>query len=476
MIRDLLTPYDFQQRIINKISPYDYYALFLDMGTGKSLITINVLRNKFRKHGVFKVLVLCPIIVIRNWRNEFLMSMQLPEKHVAVIDGSTKKKRLKQLANKDNIVTILNYDALLTTDIEEFLTEWAPTAVICDESHKIKTRTSARFKAVRRISKHSSFRYILTGTPITNNLMDLFAQYLFLDKGRAFGDSFTAFRNRYFIDMNAGWKASGKTGYFPDFQVIDSLLPEVTRKLEATSVRLKKEDCLDLPEYTMQIVDFDLSSEQQKHYNEVRDELITWLEKQEDNPLVAKNALTKILRLNEISSGYMKLEDGSVHKFKMNPRFSACMELVECLAPYKTIIFAVYRQSYADLIAGLDKRGIKYVELHGGISSKQKLENVDLFNDLSLDYQVCLANPKSAGLGVNLKPARYKIYYNRTYSLDDYLQSRDRNNRAGSLEFHDKITDYNLIAGKTIDAVIFDKVLHKKKFSEKILDIKRMLI
>jgi len=472
-LRKLLTPYDFQKKIIDRAKEYNAFAFLCQAGTGKTLMAINVLRHKYRDlGGVVPTLILCPIIVLKNWKKELLLSSQIPEDRIAVIDGYNKAKRLKQLKDPNNVVIIINYEALLTEEIYNYLLAWKAKIVICDESQRIKSHTSKRFKAVMKLSSESIHRYILTGTLVDNTFFDIFAQYLFLDRGQSFGTSFVAFRSRYFVDFNATWKGSKK--YFPDFRFINQRLPEIHNKLNETGVSIKKEDCLDLPDYVEQIIGFELPSETAKAYKELRDDLITFIEKEGDNPAIVPNALTKLLRLNEITTGYLKLEDGTIHKFKDNPRLGALMELLDSIN-HKVIIFAVYRENYSDIKAALEKKKIEYVEIHGGVSGEDKIKNVDIFNDLDNNVKVCLANPKSAGLGINLKSARYKIYYSRSHSLGDFEQSKARNYRAGSIDYHNKVTDYHLVAEGTVDAAILESLRNKQAFANKILDIKKLL-
>ena len=262
---------------------------------------------------------------------------------------------------------------------------------------------------------------------------------------------------------------------YPKWRIPKHKEAEFTEKLSTRAARITTEEAVELPEMIINKLDVELSKEQQKHYNEVVKELITWLDDQEDNPLVVKNALTKMLRLNEISSGFMKLYDGSIHKFKTNPRLDACMELVDQAAPHKVIIFCIFKENYKDLRRELKKKGIEYVEITGEVSTEEKLAAAASFNDTEKGPRVCIANTRAAGLGVNLTGARYKFYYTRGFSLDDYLQSQKRNNRAGAIKYHDRLFDYHLVAPNTIDERIYKRILQKKKFSEKLLDIKDMI-
>jgi len=470
---ELLEPYFFQQEIIRRFCDENNAALFLGMGTGKSLITSNLIRYKMNTHmEILNTVIFCPIIVLENWKRELLMSTRIPEHMIGVVMGS-KAKRIKMIKNPQYKVLIINYEAARTTAIKQELMEFSPSIVVCDESHMIKSRTSSTFKAVKEIALSALYKYILTGTPITaGNAVDLWSQFNFLDNGETFGERFYSFQSKYFINKNAGWDHPKA---FPLWIMNPSLEPEFKERLHSKSVFMETDECVDLPDVVSQEVDIPLTTEMKKHYDEVRKDLITWIDGQEDSPLVVTNALTKLLRLSEILSGYMKLSDDSIVRFKVNPRTDALMSLVEHSAPHKLIVYAIFRQNYKDIAEALDKKKIKYVEIHGSISAKQKLENVDTFNDMDNEVRVAIVNPVSGGVGINLKSAKYRTFYTRGHSMKDYLQAKARNERAGSIDIHKKIFHYDLVSKGTIDESILCSLKEKKKFATNLLEIKKLL-
>ena len=462
--------YDFQKGIYNRFKDSDNAALLCDMGVGKTPMTICLIRYKYAMAGgVLPTVIFCPVIVLENWRDELTTWTKLTDKHIGIVKG-TPKKRLQTIENLDHKIIIVNYEALRSDAVVKALIKRRFQIAACDESHKIKTYKSIGCRKVLQITKTANtFRAILSGTPITNAVTDIWSQFLFLDRGATFGNRMSIFKARYMEQ----YIPHGET--YPKWRIPKHKEAEFTEKLSSAAARITTEEAVDLPEMIINKVNVELSKEQQKHYDEVAKELITWLDEQDDNPLVVTNALVKMLRLNEISSGFMKLYDGTIHKFKSNPRLDACMELVENSTPHKVIIFCIFKENYKDLRRELEKRKIEYVEITGEKSTDEKLAAARSFNNVDEGPRVCIANTKAAGLGVNLVGARYKIYYTRNFSLDDYLQSQKRNNRAGAIKFHDQLFDYHLIAPKTIDETIYKKLIEKKKFSSRLLDIKTML-
>jgi SNF2 family DNA or RNA helicase len=455
--------YSFQEDAVRRAVQYNSYAFLADPGCGKTAMVINTIK---RKLGSFpKTIIFSPKITLRNWQDE--LKLWAPdEKSVGILLGSP-KRRLEII--RENKIIIANYECVRSRDILDALRGFSADVVIADESHRLKNPRAIQTKAVLDISRNTTFRYIMTGTVATNTYLDLFSQYLFLDRGDTFGSNFFVFRGRYFVNKNAAW--SGPKAY-PDWRFNDAMKEDLIQRVSLKSSYFKKEDVLDLPDLVDQKIYADLSSEQLKHYIEIKDELISWIDSQEDNPMVVQNALTKVLRLNEIINGYMKLADGTIHKFEDNPRLEALEELLEDLAPHKVIIYAIYKENYEDI-----KRVVKkaYVEIHGSVSDKDRYAAVEAFNDPSSNVRFCIANPRSAGIGINLKQAKYAVYYSRNFSLEEFLQSKARNYRAGSIDIHDKITHYHIIAPGTIDENVFHSLINKNKMIKSLEDIKRML-
>lgn len=447
----------------------------MEAGTGKTLIALNILRHKYNVHRqVFPTIVFCPIIVLNNWKREFEMCTKVPPNMIGVVMG-TKAKRLKIIHDTAHKVLIVNYEATRSDEIMDALLAFRAMAVVGDESHKFKNHKlkTPRKKdtitgAVIRLSQFAKYKIIMSGTPVPKP-EDIWSQYYFLDRGTTFDDRFYSFKSKYFMNKNANWKDAKS---YPDWRFIESKTDEYKEKLSSKCVSMKREECVDLPDLVEKVVHIQPSPEMLKHYKELKNQLITWVEGQPDNPTVVSNALTKVLRLAEVLSGYLKLEDESIVKIKNNSTIDGLMELIESMGDSKVIVFCKFKQNYEDIARALEKKKIEYVEIHGGISTKQKLENVDVFNDMSNQVRVCIANAKSGGVGINLKAASYTVYYSLDYSLVDFEQSRARNYRSGSIDLHSKITHYFMCHAGLITQKILESVRNKKEFADNLLDLK----
>lgn len=450
-----------QKAAIDAAKDKDYFAFLFDCGVGKTATCIHVLRFKFGLAGkLLPTLIICPVIVLQNWKAEWLKFSYVPAEKICVLIGTVELrisqfKKFRKMFGSD-FVCVVNYEILVSSEklLKELL-EWAPTCLVIDESQRIKTPSSKRTKAVVKIAEKAKYRYLLTGTPILNSPLDIFSQWLALDLGKAFGKNYFIFRAKYFYDKNANANKNQKV--FPLWHVRPDSFAEIHTLISPHSLRAKKEDCLDLPPLVKLKFLIDLSTEQRRHYSGMRDNFITFLS---SSAVKADIALTKMLRLLQITSGYMIDDARRVYTFNDTPRIKALTDLIEDISPnHKILVWSVFKENYNQIRNVCEKLGVGYVEGHGEISAKDKFKNVDDFNSND-NVRIFIGHPASVGLGVNLCSASYSIVYSRSWSLEQDVQSEARNYRAGS-EIHSKVTKIDLIAKDTLEQGII-QVLEKK--------------
>ena len=462
----LVPPWQHQLETIRECVDRNYYGLFFDPGTGKTATVINILRTKYTKHQrLMRTLILTPRIVVPNWKREFSVHSRVPSEKVTCLTGSQKNRvKLVKKVGGSGHVFITNYEAMLMKDLHGLLKDWGIECLVLDESHKIKDYKAKRTKAVIDLSKTARYAYLLSGTPVLNNLMDLFTQYLCMDGGATFGTNFFSFRAKYFFDKNA---AMPRNKYFPNWQIDRKKVAAIQGKLNATSKRILKKDCMDLPPLIRKRIEVEMSPEQKKHYKEMETAFITYLN---DRACVAELAITKALRLQQIASGFLKLVDegedsDNVVWFPESPRIEALRELLSEHSPnHKLIVWAVFKQNYAMIRKVCEELGLKYVEVHGEIPDKDKDANVEKFNNDD-DVRVFIGHPLSGGIGINLVASDISIFYSRNFSLEQDLQAEARNYRGGS-ERHPCVTRYDLTAVGTLDEKILEVVEQKSKLGD----------
>ncbi len=442
------------------------FALLFEPGLGKTRTEIELLRIQYNQaKRIKRTLIIAPTITLENWRNEFQMFTKIDREKLVILYGTGKQREKMAGAmlfgtDPDRIV-ITNYQTLIMKPMVELLKNWNAEIVVADEMHYVKNPTAVCSKGLRAVSSGADTRHGLTGTAILNTPMDIFGQWLFLDRGATFGDNFVVFRNRFFEDKNRNMP---RHIHFPNFIARPNCVDHVKALIQPMAASAIKSECLDLPPLIKKKINVELSPEQNKNYKEMKETFITWL-KNGDNktPVVATTALTKLLRLMQITSGFVKDDDGTEIPYKKNPKAEALDELLETILPNKVIIWAVFKQNYEFVRKVVAKHKVLMVECHGDVPNAKKFEAVERFNT-DPNVKVFLGHPRSLGIGINLVAANYMIYYSRDFSLGNDVQSEARNYRAGS-EIHDNVTRYDLVAGGTVDELCMVSLENKSEIS-----------
>jgi len=453
----------------------DDMAILAEMGTGKTGAMANILRRRAERLDMLpKTLILSPQVTLFNWRDELLKHTYINDSKMLVLhkQGSAGKiKQLEQeLKNDPHKIVIVNYEALLSDKLYDYIINWGPQILICDESHYVKNHKAKRSKKVAQIADQAWQRFIMTGTPILNNPTDIFMQYRILDGGATFGKDFFVFNSTYMEDKNASWKGRGGS-YFPDWQPRVDKFPELQRKMYRKAIRVTKDECLDLPPLIEETYKIPLSPKQRKYYDEMYRDFVTFVqEASKEGAVTAQLAVTKALRLQQIVTGFVQTEDGDIIEIKENPRLDAVKQLLLALhAEHKTIIWCSFRFNYKQLGKLCDNLGINHVFLTGEMNLKEKQDAMDTFRTDNT-CRVIIANRRAGGIGVNLVEASYSIVYSRNFNLNDELQSAARNHRGGS-EIHERVVKINLCAKDTIDEHVTEALGNKKNIADLIVEI-----
>ncbi len=465
---DLTGLWSHQKKVLTLTELRRAFALFWEMGTGKTKAAIYVLRQKCNQEKKFlNTLIVSPLITLQNWKNEFKAHSKFTDEQVIILEGSEKERMELFLANYGKAIFLVNYEAFgRMSKLAELFLKYPPDALFCDESHKLKNTAAKQTKAVIKIADKAKYKFLLTGTPVLNNPMDIFGQFRVMLGGFPSGEyidkNFFNFRSRFFFDKNAGMPSHV---HFPDWKPRPNAYKELNSIISMHSMRVLKEEVLDLPDFVEENLYVGMLPEQEKHYNEMRQDFLTYVG---DKACVADLAITKALRLQQIVSGYIPIDIEKTKNFKHTPRQVALRELLEELTPNnKVVIWAVFHENYNQISTICRELNIGYVEVHGLVDSKQKYSNVDSFsNDDSV--RVFIGNPLSAGLGINLVSACYNISFSRNFSLEAYLQAKSRSHRGGQVR---KVTWINLVTPDTIDELILKALDSKELMGEKLLSV-----
>jgi SNF2 family DNA or RNA helicase len=442
------------------------YAFFFDVGTGKSATMVNVLRHIFLHHGgIMNTLILAPVAVLKNWEKE-IATHSTGVQHVEILSGPVTKRVKKILAAKimgKKKIFVTNYDALTNKALPKALLEWGPQVLVCDESQRVKNPAAVRTKAVTTLADVCRYKYLLSGTPITNSPMDIYSQFRILDGGETFGKNFFTFRNTWFYDANAGMPTQK---HFPDWRPRPGVYAAFNKMIYEKAMRAIKSECLDLPPFIRTTRHVELSAEQKALYTRMKQDWVAYID---DKAFVAQIALTKALRMQQIISGFCTDDEGGCHVIKTNPRLAALAEMLEDMhTQHKIIVWACFKENYRTISQVCEKLKIPYRMLIGGMSDVERNAAMTEFESDS-KIRVMIANQGAGGVGINLISSDVSIYFSKTYSLEQDLQSEARNYRGGTEKLHTKVTRIDLVAPDTIDEVVNEALAKKLNASEAIL-------
>lgn len=470
------TLWNHQKQVIALSKKLPDLAVFHETGTGKTCSAIQILRHKFAEVGrLRKTLIISPPITLTNWKREIGVFSKVSTSDVIVLQGSQKKRVadfMKACTEGDsslsrNRIVVTNYEAMQMETLFALIKQWCPEILVCDEAHRLRNKDSIRAKRVAQIADNCTHRYLLTGSPILNSAMDIFFPYRILDGGKTFGNNFYSFRAKYFTDKNSAF--AGKDSYFPDFVANTSTYPELNSKIYSKAHRAVKAQCMDLPPLLRRVDAVELSTEQKKLYRDMKTEFLAWItteKKEKPVAVVAQLAITKALRLLQITSGFVKAEDGIEYTIKDNPRLAYLKELLAELAPQgKIIVWSCFRHTYGEIAKVCEELNLEYSMIVGG--GKDHQEQIDRFVK-DPNVKIMIANQQAGGIGINLVQANFAIYYSKSFSLDHDMQSEARNYRGGS-EMHDKVTRIDLVAPGTIEEEVTEALASKQRIADILL-------
>jgi len=380
-------------------------------------------------------------------------------------EKTQKKQKELEILKKvtDNLVLfIMNVEALSTKrgfeQADKFLfTHRAILAV--DESTTIKSRTASRTKNLIKLSKKAPYRRILTGSPVTKSPLDLFTQCEFLEDHILGHSSFWTFQNRY-AKMVRRTLGSHSFNQIVGYQN----LSELNGLIENFSYRVRKEECLELPDKVYQKRIVELTDKQKSIYLQMKKSALAFVES--EGMISASTILTQIIRLQQVCSGYAKLDDGKTIYLTNNKMPELLSVLEETNG--KVIIWANFTYDIESISAKLsDIYGSNTVaSYYGATPNDERQQIVETFQDPQSELRFFVGQPRTGGYGLTLTQAHTVIYYSNGYDLEVRLQSEDRAHRIGQTN---KVTYIDIIAEKTIDEKILVALRSKIDISSQIL-------
>jgi len=437
-------------------------ALFWEMGTGKTKVVIDTGAYLFQQNHINAIVVLAPNGVHFNWATDEL-PIHMPDAtaermHVHVYQsGKANTQRHKDAVDRcikhDGLaVMLMSYNAVMTDKGRRAL--WAmlkkrECLYVADESAYIKTPGAKRTKRVVASGAYAPFKRILTGTPVANSPFDVYSQVRFLDpvfwRQHSIGSG-QIFRHT-FGEMVQFEDANGRTHEFAKgYRNLDVL----RTWLQPISSRVLKEEVLDLPPKLFTKRYFELSPAQRRAYDELTRDYETELDNGEITtaPLV----IQRMVRFQQITSGYLPSDDGAFTRFPTNPRLGLAEEFRdEC--PTQAIVWAQRNEDIDQLLGVFGDAAVRH---DGQCSDAEREYAKKAFKAGEKKWFV--AKPSSGGVGLTLTEAKNMMYYNTGYNLGERQQSEDRFHRIGQ---EDAVTVRDCAALNTIDEGIIDALRNK---------------
>ena len=452
-------PYAHQLKALKKSHNKELFAYFMEMGTGKSKVLIDNVSMLYDKGKINGFLLVAPKGVYKNWFDSEIpthMVKHIDKKIVLWQANITKSQQLKLDSlfepGEDLHILIMNVDAFSTSKGVEFAAKFLRchrTMMAIDESTTIKNPDAKRSKHICSLGQYAKYKRILTGSPVTKSPLDLYKQCEFLGEGLLDFTSYYAFRTRYAIlkTMNFGsHSAKVPVGY--------QNLQELSDKIAVFSDRVLKEDCLDLPDYTYQKRIIQLSKEQQKIYDQMKNVALAQMD---GKLMTTSTALVQLMRLQQITCGHFKADDGTLKIIK-NERVNALMDILEEVEG-KAIIWAHWRHDIDSIVKAIEKEYPGSVmTYYGSTSTEDRAKAIKEIQDPESKVRFLVGTPQTGGYGISLTEANVMIYYSNGYDLEKRTQSEARINRIGQKR---KMTYIDIICEKTVDERIV-KALRKK--------------
>lgn len=411
---------------------------------------------------VTKVLIVSPTSVCYVWEKELEETAAFP--YVCKVMLGDKRARLKVLSDlKKNCqklkVAVINYESTWRDDIFEALQSYDADMIICDESQRIKTHNSKQSKAMHKLGDMAMYKLILSGTPVQNNAMDIWSQYRFLDR-TIFGDSYYAFRGRYAV--MGGFECKQITGY--------KNLDELVKKEHSIAFRVTKEEAIDLPEQTFETRYIELSRKERKLYDMLRKN--SYAELANGGQITAATVLTKLLRLQQLTGGFLVKDDATKPEQISTAKLDALKDIILDYVVdggKKLVIFARFLAEVKAIIKLAEKvlpADMTFVSIYGDVKKEERGSIVEQFQT-DKNTVLFIGQIDTAGTGITLTAADTCVYYSKSFNYATYEQSLSRIHRLGQAN---KCTYIDLVVSDSVDETITKALRKKENIAKTVVD------
>ncbi len=403
------TPFDHQKTTASFLSLRHRAFCFNEQGTGKTASVIWAADYLMKKKLVKRVLVLCPLSIMKSaWQQDvFKFAMH---RSCSVAYGSAQQRAKIIRAGAEFVV--INFDGLATV-FDEIMAGGFDLIVV-DEANAYKNAQTNRWKVLNKVVKGTNPRvWMLTGTPAAQSPVDAYGLGRMLDTAKC-PKFFTPFRDSVMMKVT-------QFKWAPKPQAT-----KIVHEILQPAIRFEKKDCLDLPEVTHTEREVELTPQQKKYYNQLKNDMLF---KAAGEEVSAVNAATQVNKLLQISGGAVYTDEGQVLEFDVSNRITAVLEVINETSN-KVLVFVPFTHTIDLLMNRLEKEGISCAVISGKVSPNKRTDIVNRFQT-ETEPKVLVIQPQAASHGLTLTAADTIIWYAPVTSVETYLQANARINRPG---------------------------------------------
>ncbi len=442
-------PHDYQTYAIKHILTHEQAALLLDMGLGKTVITLTALEYlMYQEFEIRKPLIIAPLRVARDtWPAEIQKWDHLEGMTWSVITG-TAQERLAALRKKADIY-IINRENVQWL-VEQSGMPFDYDMLVIDELSSFKSWQAKRFKALMKVRPFVKRVVGLTGTPSSNGLMDLFAEFRLLDKGERLGRFIGQYRNAFFTPD----RMNGPIVY--SYRPLPGAEEEIYRRIGDITISMKACGHLKMPELITTNYEVSMSPAEKDVYEEMKQDLILSLP---DGEVTAANAAVLTGKLLQLASGAIYTDDGSTVRIH-DRKLDALEDIIEGMNGRPLLVGYWFKHDYDRIAQRLTETGIPFERLDSEASLKRWNAGKIL---------VGLAHPASTGHGLNLQEGGNTIcWFSPTWSLELYQQMNARLFRQGQKA--ETVVIMHIVTKGTVDARVLKALAEKDRIQEALID------
>lgn len=445
-----LKPHAYQQYCIDRLVADPRVALFLDMGLGKTIITLSAIYQlKYALFAVRKVLIIAPKKVAEaTWQREAAKWDGVHILRMQTVLG-TRARRLKAL-NTPADIYIINRENVPWL-VEHYRNDWPFDMVVVDESSSFKNPRAKRFKALSYMYPHIKRTVLLTGTPSPNGIIDLWSQIYLLDRGERLGGTFSGFRNRYFTP------GERSRDIIYTYDPKDGAEDAIINAISDVAISMKANDYLQLPPVVEDTIPVVLDAKARRAYDTMERTMVLEL-LQSGEQITAASAAALSNKLQQLANGAVYNEEHKTHAVH-DCKIEAFMELIEQLNGKSALVFYNFQHDLARIVEALRQTNLRVRVLRGA-------EDELAWNHGEVD--ILLAHPASAAYGLNLQDGgNHVVWYGLNWSLELYQQANKRLHRQGQTQ---TVIVHHLVCTDTRDEDILHAISMKERAQEFVLE------